>query len=469
MAELMRVPEVAAGATDVVLSEWLAQEGAAFAVGDSIAVIETDKAQVEIEAETSGVLLRTLVVGGSEVAVGAAMALIGVNEDLGTDLDALLEGLGVNTIAASQAPVRRDVPEPDVTAEAVQATPPVAMQTSAIDQSSQAATSTVPAPLPRPSEAAQGIAGWVTEDSAAAPHAKDRSRRFASPLARKMLYAAGIDIADFIGTGPRGRISRRDAEAALESSRRPSVAETAPTPVAPPAPMRSSADQQSFTEIPHTRLRRAVAKRLTASKQEVPHFYLKRTVEVDALLKFRTELNSNGGSKVSVNDLVIKAVGVAHVAVPSANVIWTDDALHQFDTVDISVAIASDRGLVTPVLRGVEQRSLGTVSADVRRHAQAANAGSLRQADLEGGSISITNLGMLDVDEFSAIINPPQSMILAVGAIRSAAVVRDGAVVPASTMTLVLSVDHRAIDGALAAEWFKALARVLGKPYLLAL
>jgi pyruvate dehydrogenase E2 component (dihydrolipoamide acetyltransferase) len=207
-----------------------------------------------------------------------------------------------------------------------------------------------------------------------------------------------------------------------------------------------------------------VASRLTASKQTVPHFYLKRTARIDDLLALRKQLNEVSPQKISVNDLVIAAVAVAHQAVPDANVIWTDEGMRQFESVDIAVAIASERGLVTPVLSAVERMSPSAIAREVKAYVQKANQGSLQQGDLEGGSLTVTNLGMYGVDEFSAIINPPHSAILAVGAGRPAPLVVDGTVQVATQMTLVLSVDHRAIDGALAAQWMEALVGALEQP-----
>ncbi len=220
----------------------------------------------------------------------------------------------------------------------------------------------------------------------------------------------------------------------------------------------------SYLEIPHSRQRRALARRLTQSKQSIPHFYVKRTARIDDLLALRLQLNDMAARKLSINDLVIRAVAAAFVAVPEANVIWTDEGMRQFDSVDIAVAIASERGLVTPVLRSVEKTSIGEVANAVRSFVQQANDGKLQQRDLEGGSITVTNLGMYGVEEFSAIINPPQSAILAVGAGTAVAAVVDGEVVVATTISLVLSVDHRAIDGALAARWIDALVHCIERP-----
>lgn len=397
MPELLLVPEVAAGATEVTLSEWLVAPGASFSAGDPIAVIETDKAIVEVEAESGATLLKPLVEGGAIVGVGAPMALLGEPADVGSDLDAVLASLGATAVP--------DAVAPDV-------------------------------------------------EPAATPASAHRT--FISPIARKLLREAGVDVDGITGTGPNGRIVRRDVQAVISDHSAIQDSQLG----APEVPTRRAESDDS----PHSRLRRAIAARLTQSKQEVPHFYLKRTADVGRLLKLRAELNEASPTRLSVNDFLIRAIAVAHTQVPDANVIWTEDALRRFDRVDVAVAIASAKGLVTPVLRQVETSSLSAISTQVKAYAEQADAGRLQQRDLEGGSISISNLGMYGVDEFAAIINPPHSAILAVGAARETAVIRKGKAKAATTVDLVLSVDHRAIDGALAARWMAALVAALEHP-----
>ncbi len=394
MATLLRMPEVAAGATEAVLSEWLVQVNAPFRSGDPIAVIETDKASVELAAEEDATILRTLVPGGTSVAVGSPMAVLGVEGEQDADVDHLLAELGIST---EPAPARREVPE---------------------------------------------------------PVSQPRRRVFISPLARRLLKEAGLTPEEVPGTGPNGRIIRRDVERVIATARQQTPATASTAPVA----------TEGFHDIPHSRLRRAIAARLTESKRTVPHFSLKRTARVGELLALRQRLNEVSPHKISVNDLVLRAVAVAHQEIPEANVVWTDDALRQFHSVDIAVAIASERGLVTPVLRGVEKSTPSAIAAQVRTFSRQADEGALRQSDLDGGSISVTNLGMYGVDEFAAIINPPHSAILAVGAAAATPVVTDGALAVATVLTLVLSVDHRAIDGVLAARWMAALVRALEEP-----
>lgn len=448
MATLLRVPEVAAGATEVVLSEWLVRENASFSVGDPVVVIETEKAVVEVEAEIDAVLLKTLASPGSVVEVGSPMALLGDVSEKDADLAELLAQLGVgqDTAVVREAPPRRDVPD-------TPAAPPAEVAPTLTEE-------TMLAPPPT----AEVGGGHASASEASTPGGN--SRVFASPLARRLLKEAGLPIEAVTGTGPSGRIVRRDVERAVETVGQEGGVD-ASTGASKLANAPSAQGSAGFTDIPHSRLRRAIANRLTQSKQSIPHFYVKRTARIDALLALRAQFNAVSEQKISVNDLVIRAVAVAHQQVPEANVIWTEDAIRQFDTVDIAVAIAGERGLVTPVLRSVETTSLGEIARSVKEFVQLANAGKLQQRDLEGGSISVTNLGMYGVDEFSAIINPPHAAILAVGAGRPAPAVVDGVLEVATQMTLVLSADHRAIDGALAARWMDALVHAVEEPFML--
>lgn len=450
MATLLRVPEVAAGATEAVLSEWLVKEHTPYRTGDPIVVLETDKALVEVAAETDAMLLRTLVPGGTTVAVGAPMALVGDPSEAGADVARLLAELGVDEGSG-------DGGSGGGSADAGGSAGTASAGTGPAGSGGPQET-----PVVRPDTQEAPAAPPVTTDA-------ERGRVFISPLARRILRAADLDIGQVGGTGPGGRIVRRDAERAVAEAAR-TAASAGPEPAAPATPVtpvalpRPSAPATGFHDVPHTRLRRAIANRLTASKQTVPHFYLKRTARIDALLALRQQLNAVASQRISVNDLVIAAVAVAHREVPDANVIWTDDGMRQFESVDVAVAVASERGLVTPVLTGVERMSPSAIAREVKDCVRRANEGALQQRDLEGGSITVTNLGMYGVEEFSAIINPPHSAILAVGAGRPAPVVVDGAVEVATQMALVLSVDHRAIDGALAAQWMGALINALEEP-----
>jgi pyruvate dehydrogenase E2 component (dihydrolipoamide acetyltransferase) len=396
MARVLRMPGVAANATEAVLSEWLVDESADFAAADAIATVETEKAAVDVEADVAGRMLKTLVPPGAQVEVGDPIAVLGDPGEQVTDLDALLTSLGVTTVTDAVVPDRRDVPERRDAPET------------------------------------------------AAPPANNRV--FASPLARKLAKDRGLPIEEITGTGPRGRILRRDVDVAVAH----------PAPAAPLS--------HGYEEIPHSRISLAAARRLTESKQTAPHFYVRATVRVEALLALRAEINEEAATRVSVNDLVVKAVGAAHRRVPEMNVTWTPDAVRRYSAVDVAVAVATDRGLMTPVVRDVGSLTVTALAVSVRDLAERAREGKLRQDDLEGGSISVTNLGMYGVDEFAAIINPPQAAILAVGAVRDEPVVEGGRVVPAQVMSVTLSVDHRPVDGVLAARWLAVLVDLLEHP-----
>ena len=422
MARVLRMPEVAANATEAVLAEWLVGENAEFAALDTIATVETEKALVDVEADDAGVVLKTLVPPGALVEVGTPIAVLGAPGEAVADLGAVLAELGVAEPVEHVVPERRSVPDPVVE---VRGAPAPSLETT-----------------------------------------PQNGRIFASPLARKLARLAEIPVEQIAGTGPRGRILRRDVEAAVAA--RPStpvVEQQAPARVVEtPAPTQGSASKVEPVDIPHSRLRRAVASRLAESKQTAPHFYLRATVRADRLVDLRAELNEGAETRVSLNDLVVKAVAAAHARVPEMNVVWTPDAVRSFSTVDVAVAVATDRGLVTPVLRDVTSLTVTAVAAKVQDLAARAREGRLKQDELEGGTISVTNLGMYGVEEFAAIINPPHAAILAVGAVRDEPVVEDGAVVPGQVMTVTLSVDHRPVDGVVAARWLAAFVDLVEHP-----
>jgi pyruvate dehydrogenase E2 component (dihydrolipoamide acetyltransferase) len=323
-------------------------------------------------------------------------------------------------------------------------------------------------------------------------HTPHSGRVFASPLVRKLAGQQGVDLAELAGTGPSGRITRRDLERFLAGApapaASPAVRHTAP-PAAPPntpgrvavagnaerepvldepsAPRPTPAGGTASaggTLVPHTPMRRAIARRLTESKATVPHFYMTAEPVVDELLALRKRVNEASAVKVSVNDFVIAAVAAAFGDVPEANVTWSDEGLVTYRSVDISIAVATDGGLVTPVLRGIETMKLSAIARESAALAQRARERRLLQHELEGGTFAVSNLGMYGTVEFSAIINPPQSGILAVGAARQQPVAVDGALSVATVMRCTLSVDHRAIDGALAARWLAAFTSRLEHP-----
>ncbi len=428
MATLIRMPEVAAGATEIVLSKWNVAVGASVKVGDIIAEMETEKAVVDYASDAEGTVYKILVADGASVEVGSPIIiLLGAGED-GSAGDALLGG-SATAAAAAAAPV---------------AAAPVA-------------------PVAPAAPAAPPVAPPVAASAPVAPIAPvDNGRSFVSPIVRKFARERGVEISQIVGTGPQGRVVRRDLEAFIASG---AVA----TPTATPTLSASSelAKQEyssSYVTVPHTGMRRAIARRLTESKSTVPHFYVIADCKVDALLELRKSINESSPVKISVNDIVVKAVASALMDVPESNVVWNAEAMHKYESADIAVAVTTDGGLLTPVIRGVEKRSLSNLSMEISELAGRARAGKLRQEELEGGSFAVSNLGMFGTKEFTAILNPPQSGILAVGAASPRAIVEDGQIVVANIMTVTLSADHRAVDGALAAQWLAAFVKRIENP-----
>ncbi|UNC14438.1 pyruvate dehydrogenase complex dihydrolipoamide acetyltransferase [Acidiphilium multivorum] len=423
MATNILMPALSPTMTEGTLARWLKKEGETIKAGDVIAEIETDKATMEVEAVDEGVLGKILVAAGSEnVAVNAPIAIL---------------------------------VEPG---EAVPDSAPAA-------------------PAPKPAAAPEPVAAPAPAAAApAAPAAETTGhseRVFASPLARRMAQQAGIDLATLKGSGPNGRIVKADIdaargrapEAAAPAPKAPAAASPAQAAAAPAAPITAPHDA-----IPHSSMRKVIAKRLQAAKQTIPHFYLSMDVELDALLKLRAELNAQspkegpGAFKLSVNDLIIKAVAVALRRVPAANASFTEEAMIRYHDVDISVAVAIPDGLITPIIRKADQKGLAAISNEMKDLAARAKAGKLKPDEFQGGSFSISNLGMYGISSFSAIINPPQGGILAIGAGEKRPVVKGEQIAIATMMTVTLSCDHRVVDGAVGAEFLAAFKSIVEQP-----
>ncbi len=416
MATLITMPEVAAGATEIVLSKWHVEVGASVKVGDIIADMETEKAVVDYPSDSEGTVYKILVADGASVDVGAPiMILLGAGEDAAVG-DALLGGAA-----------------------------PVA-------QVAEAAHEPVAAPV---SEQPVPVAESVVQPAVASGD----SRQFVSPIVRKMARERGIELSEVPGTGPLGRVVRRDLENFLGSG-----AGVVASPQSSSSALATQEYSSSYATVPHTGMRRAIARRLTESKSTVPHFYVTADCKVDALLELRASINETSPVKISVNDFVVKAVASALMDVPDSNVVWNAEAMYKYESADIAIAVTTEGGLFTPVVRGVEKRSLSNLSTEITELAGRARAGKLRQEELEGGSFAVSNLGMFGTKEFSAILNPPQSGILAVGAASPRAIVEDGQIVIANVMTVTLSADHRAVDGALAAQWLAAFVKRIENP-----
>jgi pyruvate dehydrogenase E2 component (dihydrolipoamide acetyltransferase) len=417
MAEVLRLPAILANMTEGTLSRWLKAEGDMLEAGEAFAEVETDKAVVEISSDSGGRLARILHAAGKVLPVDTAIGVLA------------LAGDDEAAIAASLAP------QAD-TGEAEASTPGAGVQ----------ANPSAPRPESR---------------AAAAPN-----RLFASPLARRLARENGIDLVKLTGSGPKGRIMRDDVKAQIEAAASAApVPAPAPRPSVVPSPP-SSATDAPHDSIPHSQMRRTIARRLTESKQNVPHFYLSTDCQMDALIELRREINSSrpDDARISINDLVVKATAAALAALPACNVSWTEEALLQWHRVDISVAVATEGGLITPIVTQADRKSLSAVSVEIADLANRARAGTLRPEEYQGGSFTISNLGMYGVRDFAAILNPPQAAILAVGAIEPRMIVRDRQSAIADMMTCTLSLDHRAIDGALGAQWLGLFKGLIENP-----
>jgi len=473
MARLLRMPEVAANTLEATLSEWLLTEDAEFADGDAIATVETDKAAVEVPADGAGVLVRTLVGPGTTVAVGAPMALIAAPGETVADVDAALAELGGTAAPATvddpDAPVRLagQTPPTEVSgppdAAPPDAAPPDAAGPDAAGPDAAPPDSgplRVGPPGMAPAEAGpRAGAPAAAAAEGAAPNGAP-ARIMSSPLARRLVREHGLRLEDLTGTGPGGRIVRDDVRRAVAARELANASSPAGPEGRPHHPQRTV----GWEDVPHTRMRRAIAGRLAESNREAPHFAIRGTARVDDLLALRAQLNAGDGQRITVNDLVVAAVARSHARLPEMNVVWTPDAVRRYAAVDVGIAVATERGLVTPVLRAVETRTVSSIARDAADLTERARAGALRQDELEGGTITVSNLGGYGVEEFTAVLNPPQAAILAVGAARKEAVVDGDALAVATVLHVTLTVDHRPVDGALAARWMAAFIALLEDP-----
>ena len=417
------------------LAKWLVKEGDTVSSGDLIAEIETDKATMEFEAVDEGVIGKIVVAEGTEgVKVNSLIAVLLDDGESADDIGATPANAPVAEAAAEEAPAS-DVP--------------------------------ISAPAP------------------AAPVSADGSRLFATPLARRIAADKGLDLSTVAGSGPHGRIIKADVEGATAQP----AAAAAPATAAPTAPASTAAPAASmatgpstdvvlktyanrpFEEVSLDGMRKTIAARLTEAKQSVPHFYLRRDIQLDELLKFRAQLNKQLESrnvKLSVNDFIIKACALALQAVPDANAVWACDRVLRFEKSDVAVAVAIEGGLFTPVLQNAEDKSLSALSAEMKDLASRARERKLAPHEYQGGSFAISNLGMFGIDNFDAIINPPHAAILAVGAGAKKPIVgKDGELAVGTVMSVTLSVDHRVIDGALGAQLIQAIKDNLENPMLM--
>ena len=424
------------------LAKWLKKEGEKVKPGDVIAEIETDKATMEVEAVDEGTLAKIVVPEGT--------ADVPVNQ-----LIAVLAGEGEDATAAASAAGSAPAPKP-----------------------AEAPKAAAPAPTPATAEAPKPAA--APAPAASAPATNGHARTFSSPLARRMAKEAGIDLARIAGSGPHGRVVARDVEAAKDGKglKAPGAAPAATAAAPSIAPtmsdekVRALFEEGSYEVVPHDNMRRVIAQRLTASTQTIPHFYLTVDCVIDKLMAAREEINASAPKnkegkpayKLSVNDFVVKALAVALQKVPDANVSWTESGMLKHKHSDVGVAVALPGGLITPIVRQAESKSLSTISNELKDMVARARARKLKPQEYQGGTTAVSNLGMYGIKQFSGVINPPHATILAVGVGEQRPLVRDGKLDIATQMTVTLSTDHRAVDGALGAEFLGAFKNFIENP-----
>ena len=432
------------------LAKWLKKEGDQVKSGDVIAEIETDKATMEVEAVDEGTLARIVVPEGTQdVPVNDVIAVLA-----GDGEDVKAAGAG-----AASAP-----PKPASSAEAPAAAKPV------------------PAPVAAPAAkvAAPAAATPAPQAVAAAPQANGQARTFASPLARRLAKDAGIELARINGSGPHGRVIARDVEGAKSGKglKAPAAAPAGAPSIAPSMSdkqIRALFEEGSYEVIPHDGMRRTIAQRLTASVQTVPHFYLTMDCNIGKLVEAREEINAAAPKdkdgkpayKLSVNDFVIKALALALQRIPNANVSWTDGGMLKHKHSDVGVAVAMPGGLITPIIRKAETKPISAISAEMKDFAARARARKLKPEEYQGGTTAVSNLGMYGIKDFTAVINPPHATILAVGTGEERAIVKNGKIEAAQIMSVTLSCDHRAVDGALGAELIGAFKMLIENPVMM--
>ncbi|ADY64306.1 MULTISPECIES: pyruvate dehydrogenase complex dihydrolipoamide acetyltransferase [Rhizobium/Agrobacterium group] len=433
------------------LAKWLVKEGDKVAPGDVIAEIETDKATMEVEAVDEGTVAKLVVPAGTEaVKVNALIAILAAD---GEDVAEAAKG-GNAAPAASQA--KAEAPK------------------------QEAAKAEAPKEEAVPAKAEKPAADQASAPSTPAPVAKSGERIFASPLARRLAKEAGLDLTAVSGSGPHGRIVKTDVEKAAASGGAKAAPAAAASAGAPAAALAKGPSEEavlklfepgSYELVPHDGMRKVIAKRLVESKQTVPHFYVSVDCELDTLLALRAQLNAAAPEKdgkpaykLSVNDMVIKALALALRDVPDANVSWTESNMVKHKHSDVGVAVSIPGGLITPIIRKAEEKSLSTISNEMKDYGKRAKERKLKPEEYQGGTTAVSNMGMMGVKSFSAVINPPHATILAVGAGEQRAVVKNGEIKIANVMTVTLSTDHRCVDGALGAELIGAFKRYIENP-----
>ncbi|HXP12384.1 MAG TPA: pyruvate dehydrogenase complex dihydrolipoamide acetyltransferase [Stellaceae bacterium] len=422
------MPALSPTMTEGNLAKWHKKEGDAVKAGDILAEIETDKATMEFEAVDEGTLGRILVPEGTKgVQVNQPIAVI------------LGEGESAGDIGKAPAAAKPPV------APAPSAPKPAPAAAIAGAAAARPISAPAPASAPRPAPPSRGPAF--------------ARRVFVSPLARRLAEKSNIDLSRLAGSGPHGRIVKADVEAAM--TRGPAASAE---PTYPKAKIVAEAGNIPFTEVPHTNMRRVIAKRMTESKRNVPHYYLTVDCEIDALLKARADLADTKGLKLSVNDFVIRAAALALKQYPAANASYSDEAILRWSQVDIAVAVALEDGLITPIIKNADRKKLDVIAAEMKDLGLRARAGKLKLTEFQGGTFSLSNLGMFGIREFTAVINPPQACILAVGVGEKRAVVKHDQIEIATVMSCTLACDHRVLDGAMGSQWLQIFKKLIEEP-----
>ena len=445
MATEIQLPALSPTMTEGKIVKWLKKEGESISSGEAIAEVETDKSNLEVEAFDDGILLKILVPEGETGKVGAPIAVIGQKGE---------------KVEASAPPAKAATPAPAAASAAP--TPPAPKPAPPGPEARRE--------MPQPEERAQKPGGPAQvvpirrAEEPAPPAAEENGRLRASPLAKRMARDEGLDLAAVQGSGPSGRIVKRDVEAAIGQAGQAAAVARAPAPAGRPAPAPVPTFGRREPEVlPISGMRKIISQRMAEVKPGVPHFYVTVDIEMEEAAKLREQAKA-AEVKVSFNDLIVKAAALALRRQPKVNVSIQGDRILQFHTADVGIAVAIEDGLITPVIRDADQKSLGTIAAESRELAERARRKALKPEEYSGGSITVSNLGMFGVDSFIAVINPPQASIVAVGAVSEKAVVREGKVVARKMMSATFSGDHRIVDGALGAQYLQELKALLEQP-----
>jgi pyruvate dehydrogenase E2 component (dihydrolipoamide acetyltransferase) len=418
------------------LTRWLKKEGDKVSMGEPLAEIDTDKATMEMQALSNGVLRKILINEGESAPLGQPIAIIGEPDE---DISSLLKSVETKSAPASETAPAEESEEPEPAAAAESKTPPPAEQESSPEPKSE----------PEPS--------------------RDGGRQLISPIAARMAAEAGINLSSLQGSGPGGRIVKRDVETAMAEKPRSKAASFLPS-LAPRRPAEKGVvyEPSAYRDEPVSEMRRTIAKRLVTSLGPVPHFFLTSEIDMERAADLRRAINElYPDTKLSINDVIIKVAAVALIAHPQVNSSFQDKMIRHYEHADIGVAVATENGLITPVVRSADLKSLVEIATEVRELAGRARARKLKPEEYMGATFSISNLGMFGIDEFTAVINPPEGAILAVGAMAPKAVARDGAVVVRQTMRVTMSCDHRVIDGATGAQFLQTFKQILENPLYL--